>query len=156
MGDADVGIAVWPFHWLTTLPGALPPSLISATQFPKLFAYIDRFNQAVKAAAANKAPKISGPEVLSLISSAPALAASDVGVWSEEAEGVRSGLKQGDEVRLWPIDSGVKHKDYGTLVKLDGQEVVIERDLGEGGKGRIRIHAPRHGFRVSKLEGVKL
>lgn len=152
--DADADSpAIWPFHWLTTLPGALPPNLISATQFPLLFAYISRFDAAVKAAGATKAPKLSGPDVLALIAGTPELQAEEEGAGEWDAE---SGFGRGEEVRIWPVDSGVRHKDRGRLVRLDAEEVVVERQLGEGGKGNIRIHAPRHGFRVGRVEGANL
>ena len=49
-------LAVWPFHWLLGLKGALPPSLISKEKFPKVYAWVDRFSKAVSTAKAS-APK---------------------------------------------------------------------------------------------------
>jgi hypothetical protein len=149
--------AIWPFHWLTTLKNALPPGLISAEQFPLLFGYIARFEKAFKAAAtANTRKSLSGPEVLSLISDCPAPSSTpNDTVWQAEIT-VGSGLEKGDEVQIWPVETGYKHKDRGVLVKLDVNEIVLERELGEGGKGKLRIHAPRHGFKVRKVEDTKL
>ena len=62
-----------------------------------------------------------------------------------------SGLKKGDVIEVWPIDTGFNHRDKGRLVKLDGAEVVIEGKTVKG--GAIRIHCPRHGFRVRKVGG---
>jgi hypothetical protein len=62
-----------------------------------------------------------------------------------------SGLKKGEEVEIWPIDSGFSHKDRGRLVGLSTGEVVIEGRM-ESGK-EVRIHCPRHGFRVRRLKG---
>jgi len=57
-----------------------------------------------------------------------------------------TGLKKGDQVEVWPIDSGFTRKDRGALVGLDGREIVVD---GRTEKGeRVRIHAPRHGFRL--------
>ncbi|KAK2069640.1 hypothetical protein P8C59_004197 [Phyllachora maydis] len=42
--------AVWPFHWLVGLPGALDSQVVSAERLPRVFAWIDRFDRAVKAA----------------------------------------------------------------------------------------------------------
>lgn len=64
-----------------------------------------------------------------------------------------SGLQKGDEVEVWPTDSGSNHRDRGRLVKLDGGEIVVQGRTG-GGK-TVRIHAPRHGFRVRKV-GAKI
>jgi hypothetical protein len=148
-------VATWPFHWLTTLNGSLPDDLISAKQFPRLFSYLSRFDDAVKTArVSNKRKSLSGEQVLSLISSSASSFEGDSGIWDGE-KAVNSGLKEGIEVQIWPIETGFRHKDRGVLVKLDGNEVVIERSL-EKGEGKIRIHAPRHGFRISKIDEAKL
>ena len=60
-----------------------------------------------------------------------------------------TGLKEGDSVQLWPIDSGFRHKDNGRLVKLTRDEVVLAISTKSGGK-EIRVHAPRWGFRLVK------
>jgi hypothetical protein len=142
------GIAVWPLHWLTTLRGALPASYISAEQFPKAFAWIARFDKAVREAAkrAGKPKTVSGKEAVAIIEAAG----------FAEAEGaVDAGdpleLARGDEVEVWPIDSGFNHKDRGSLVRLCAREVVIESRTA-GGK-TVRVHAPRHGFRVRRVGG---
>ncbi|KLU86489.1 hypothetical protein MAPG_05501 [Magnaporthiopsis poae ATCC 64411] len=90
--------AVWPFHWLVTLPQqALPPDQISAAAFPRVFAWIDRFDRAYAHA--------------------------------------------------------VNHRDVGRLVGLDHDEIVIETTLAGGGAAGVRLHAPRHGFRVRPVAG---
>ncbi|KAF7951965.1 uncharacterized protein EAE97_001462 [Botrytis byssoidea] len=135
--------AVWPFHWLTTLPGALPASYISAQHFPKTYAWIGRFEQAVRLAA-KKNPKptvLSGAEVLEKV------AASD---FVEGDEGVDAldptGLQRGQEVEVWPIDTGMKRRDRGFLVGLSTREIVVESVMRGG--TRVRIHTPRYGFRI--------
>ena len=59
--------AIWPLDWLVGLPGALPADQISAEIFPKVFAWIARFNKAISAARkANKSVqsgKVTGVEV---------------------------------------------------------------------------------------------
>lgn len=141
-------IAVWPFHWLTTMMGALPPSYISAQQFPKVFAWIVRFDKAVREAAkrAGKAKTVTGKEAVAIIEGSE-FAEAEGGV---EA-GDPLGLAKGETVEVWPIDSGFSHKDRGRLVGLCGREVVIESKT-EGGK-MVRVHAPRHGFRVKRVAG---
>ena len=45
----------------------------------------------------------------------------------------------------WPTDSGSRHKDVGKLVRINSKEVAIETIAGNA---VVRVHAPRHGFRV--------
>jgi hypothetical protein len=145
---------VWPFHWLTGIKDALTPDQISAQQFPKVFAWIDRFQATVSAAAkSNGKPKtVKGSEAARLVASAE---------FAEAVDGVDpndpSGLKEGQEVEVWPIDTGFKNKDKGQLVTLSVTEVVIETKTQDGKV--VRVHAPRHGFRVrapSQGQGSKL
>ena len=144
--------AVWPFHWLKGLNGALPADLISAQHFPKTFAWIERFDKAAMASiqAQGKAKTIKGKEAVKLVSSS---------TFAEEGGEVDfndpSGLKKGQEVEVWPIDSGFNHKDRGALISLSTKEVVLESETNDGEK--VRIHTPRHGFRIrSTGKGVTL
>jgi hypothetical protein len=127
----------------------LPAEYISPTQFPKVFDWVERFELAAKAAAAvTKAPKINAEEALSIV---------EKGIFLEEEGDVESGdpsgLSKGDEVEVWPIDSGFNHKDRGRLVKLDGGEIVVEGKTKN--EKTVKIHAPRHGFRVRRV-GAKI
>jgi hypothetical protein len=117
-----------------------------------VFAWIDRFDKAVAAAAkkAGKPKTIKGPEALASISSSK-FAESEGSVDEKDP----SGLKKGQEIEVWPIDSGFSRKDRGKLVKLDGKEIVIDGKTKDG--QHVRIHFPRHGFRVrSAATGSKL
>jgi hypothetical protein len=157
----NIVAAIWPFHWLTTMPGALPTAIISPTQFPKTFAWISRFDKHTKSAHKSLTPppaSIKGPDAAKRILSSDF---TDVQLAAESCAGVElgenepSGLKVGDEVKLSPTDSGASHKDVGKLVWLDGEEIVIEKKSEEGVP--VRIHAPRHGFRVVRSDaGAKL
>ncbi|KAK0109129.1 hypothetical protein ONS96_002955 [Cadophora gregata f. sp. sojae] len=149
-GMADIE-AIWPFHWLTTLKGALPPDLIPPTQFPKVFAWISRFDAATRAAAkkSGKPKTIKGDEAVTITRKAGFVEES-IGVDESDP----SGLKSGDLVEVWPTDSGSKHRDQGRLVGLNWREVVVETENGE--VEGVRVHAPRHGFRVRRVDGVKL
>ncbi|KAE9378188.1 glutathione s-transferase-related protein-like protein [Stipitochalara longipes BDJ] len=145
-GLADIE-AVWLFSWLKGLKGALPPDYISAQQFPKTFAWVERFD-AVALAAMKKngaAQKIPGAEALKAVGN---------GEWAEEEASVDekdpSELKKGEMVEVCPIDSGFSRKDTGRLVGLSTSEVVIEVRTQEG--AQVRIHAPRHGFRVRRTK----
>ena len=68
---------------------------------------------------------------------------------------VGAGLRKGQLVGSWPVDTGFRHKDVGKLVKLDKDELVLEVE-GEGGK-TVRVHHPRWNFRCKAVEdGAKL
>ncbi|KAK6217498.1 glutathione S-transferase [Colletotrichum tabaci] len=145
--------AVWLPHWLASIPGALPKEQISAEKFPRVFAWIERFQKTISEAkkAAPKVATVSGDEAASLVASSPYNEAGGR-VDAEDALVAAEGLKAGDEIILWPADTGASHKDTGKLLSLDGDEVVFEV---QGHKGSARVHAPRHGFRVEKLDKFK-
>ena len=143
--------AIWPFHWLTTMNGALPPHLISPQQFPKVFAWIDRFNAAINATK-SKGPK---PVTLKSEQAIKTVASSEFVVSGVEKKPVVDesdplGLKAGQEVEVWPTDTGMRNHDKGILVGLDRRETVVEVQ-GEKSEGKIRMHFPRGGFRVKTI-----
>ncbi len=145
--------AVWPFHWLTTMSGALPADEVSADQFPRLFAWVERFKAAVSAArrAGPPVPGVDGARALEIIvESAFHEAESEV----DGADGLvrYCNLAKGQRVTLWPVDTGSSGKDEGRLVSIDSKEVVIETETEAGGV-TVRVHAPRHGFRVWPASG---
>ena len=57
------------------------------------------------------------------------------------------GLKKGQDVESWPIDSGSRHHDQGRLVSLSSREVVLASQSKIRGK-EVRIHHPRWNYRV--------
>ncbi len=137
-------LAIWPFHWLVELKGALPPSLISEKQFPKVFAYLDRFSKAMSAAKSSspKPVTLKGADAVKFVSQAE----------FAEPEGQVDdsdplALKKGEDVEVWPIDTGFKHHDRGRLVALTLKESVVTVQTKVGGK-EIRIHHPRTNFRI--------
>ncbi|KAM3076669.1 hypothetical protein ACMFMG_007475 [Clarireedia jacksonii] len=140
--------AVWPFHWLTTLKGALPDDYISPQQFPKTFSWIKRFDEATRVAAS----KIGKPKNIVGLEATKLVAASN---FAESGEVVDvkdpTGLQQGQEVEVWPIDSGMNYKDKGILVGLSTEEIVIECHMKDGEK--VKVHTPRHGFRIRAVDG---
>ncbi|KAK7415392.1 hypothetical protein QQX98_005931 [Neonectria punicea] len=140
--------AVWPFHWLMGIPGALPEDRFSPAAFPRVFAWVQRFQSAVSAAKkhAGKPATLSGEAAAQAIVRAPfneAEAEVDLG----DAVVVAGGLQKDDRVRVWPTDTGSSGRDDGVLVGIDAREVVYETGDGDG---MVRVHAPRHGFRVKK------
>ncbi|KAF9882018.1 glutathione s-transferase [Colletotrichum karsti] len=151
-GLADIE-AVWLLHWLTGIPKALPEDHISAEKFPKVYAWIARFQKAVSAAkkAAPKVETVSGDKAADTIVSSP-YNEPEGQVDPNDALVIAEGLKAGDAVIVWPTDTGATYKDSGKLVSVNGDEVVIQVN---GEKGSVRVHAPRHGFRVEKLDRFK-
>ena len=141
-------LAIWPFHWLTGMKGALPPSFISSTQYPKVFAWIDRFNKTV-ASTKSSAPKpttLKGVDAVEFVTHAE---------FSEPEGGVVDdplGLEKNQEVEVWPIDSGFKNHDRGVLSSLNAKEVAITTQTKVGGKD-LRIHYPRTNFRIRAVKG---
>ncbi|CAK7227376.1 hypothetical protein SBRCBS47491_006548 [Sporothrix bragantina] len=160
--------AIWPFHWLASMPGAFldgsskEPAL-SPEQFPRLFAWIDRFNVAIRAARKSQpglATKVDGVTAAQAIQTAAyfdahSAAASPVDPTDPVTRA--AGLRVGQRVVLWPTDTGMTHKDVGKLVRLTADEVVIEVAANDDAPP-VLLHAPRHGFRVrpEDTEGPRL
>ena len=153
-GLADIE-AVWPLHWMAGIPGALPEKQFSPAVYPKVYAWIKRFNDAVSAARkkAAKPRTLSGEEAAKLITQS-GFRDAEGSVDAEDFVVEAQGLKKGDAVTVSPTDTGASKKDAGTLVSMDKDEVVFETKA-EGAS--VRVHAPRHGFRVRKGgDAVKL
>lgn len=142
-------LAVWPLHWVIGMKGALPPSLVSKEKFPKVYAWIDRFSKAVSTAksSAPKPTELKGAEAVKYIIQAE---------FSEKEGEVDAsdplGLKKGQDVESWPIDSGFRHHDRGRLVSLTSKEVVLASQSKVGGK-EVRIHHPRWNYRTRAVSG---
>lgn len=147
---------VWVLHWLRSIPGALPKEVLSEQQFPRVFAWIKRFDRAVKAAAHKfgSVPKVSGKEAVRTIVGAAYVDGAEDGndsfgqIAKEEPVAQALGLNKGDRVVVYPLDTGSTYKDEGRLLHLDGDEVVFETRATVEGTPAIRVHAPRSGFRV--------
>ncbi|KAL8693766.1 MAG: hypothetical protein Q9218_001462 [Villophora microphyllina] len=148
---ADIN-AIWPFHWLVGMQGALPPSLLGKEKFPKVYAWIDRFNKAIKDAktSAPKVTALKGAEAIQHITQSE-FAEPEGTVDAEDP----LGLEKGQYVESWPIDSGFSHRDSGQLVTLTRQEVVLKTQAKIGHKD-IHIHHPRTNFRIRTVGGTKL
>lgn len=142
--------AIWPLHWLNGLPGALPSDQISKTQFPKVFEWIERFDKTVNAAnqKLGKVPTVSGDEAAQTIVQSSYFEDSATEVVQSEPLVKALDLKRGDNVVVFPLDTGSSHKDLGALLKLDGREIVFETKTDLQGSPVVRVHAPRHGFRI--------
>ena len=138
--------AVWPFHWLIDLKVVLPKELVSEKTHPRVFRWVSRFNEAVKAAKKTmpKPVTLSGDEAAKVI----------IGTESEKGDGGEDrvdegdpiGLRQGMLVESWPTDSGFKNRDRGKLVRLSKQECVLVNEKG------VRVHHPRWNFRIKEIK----
>ncbi|KAL1385707.1 glutathione S-transferase [Phyllosticta capitalensis] len=143
LGDIE---AIWPFDWILDMAGALPPEIISAKQFPKVFDWIQRFRESVEQAQASgsKAVKLDGEAAGKLICGA---------IFAESGGKIDAadplGLELGSEVEVWPLDSGSSHHDKGKLVSLTWDEVVLATKA-EKWDAEVRLHFPRRGFRVAR------
>lgn len=134
------------------MPGALPADVVGPRQFPKVFAWIERFQHAVDEAAhkaSAEVKSVTGEEAARVILGA-SFVEDTVDVDEEDPVAIAGSLKKGVQVRLWPSDTGSLHKDLGVLVGFTRSETVIETRGGDG-EVLVRLHAPRHGFRVRKV-----
>ncbi|KAK9415364.1 hypothetical protein SUNI508_10554 [Seiridium unicorne] len=146
--------AVWPVHWLTGMPGALPEDVIGPQNFPKVFAWIKRFDKVTRAKAKElgKPKEVKGDEAATIITGS-GFAEQEENVDEGEVLVKAGGLKNGVSVQVWPIDTGSKHKDSGKLIAVTDKQTVIEI---QGKAGSVRLHTPRHGFKVGKADKGKL
>ena len=126
--------AIWVFDWLNGLKGALSKDLISDKLYPKVFAWIARFNEALKAAkgTAPKPTALKGGAAAERILNA-SFADKELGVDPTDP----LGLQQGTEVEVYPIDSGSNHHDRGRLIGLNEDEVVLSIQAKEK---ELRLH----------------
>jgi len=149
MADVEV---VWLLRWLTAPPGGLEGTGLDQKSFPKVFAWIGRFGEAVKAAEkgpSGKPETISGEQAAAAVVGAPY---NDAEGEVDESDPVAQalGLKKGQPVQLFPSDYGSAHKDEGKLVNLSSSEVTIETVTASG--ATVRLHAPRQGFRIAPIK----
>jgi glutathione S-transferase len=139
--------AVWPLHWITKIPGSLPAEVICQKTYPNTYAWIGRFDKATKVAkaAVPKPEQVSGATAASLVSQAALARTTSQNAFDKNDP---TGLNIGEQVIVNPTDSGFTHRDRGRLVGLDKNEVVIELNNPVSQGGPVRLHFPRHGFRV--------
>lgn len=131
------------------MEGALPPSVFGKKNFSKVYAWIDRFSAALKAAK-DSAPKVTtlkGAEAIKYITHAD-FAEPDGDVDAQDP----LALTKGQDVESWPIDSGFTHRDRGQVVALTRQEVVLKTQTKVGHKD-VHIHHPRTNFRIQAVSG---
>lgn len=144
---------VWPFHWISGIPEALDGGRLDAGNYPRVFAWIARFDAAIKAAVkqTSKPVVLEGADAVSFVLGQHS-ANSESGAADVDSSDAL-GLALGDVVEVHPTDSGVSHKDVGRLVKLNVEEVVVAVKVPGGGAGEVQVHFPRWGYKVKKVDG---
>src|ERR1700759_2493744 len=106
------------------MPGALQSTYISENQFPKVFAWIKRFRDALRQARAT-GPK---PVMIKVDELIKHMARSRVYEPVGEVDAHDpTALKAGDEGTVWPTDSGIHHRDSGKLLTLTPHDIVISK-----------------------------
>lgn len=140
--------AAWIFTWLADMDDALPKGIFSAKDFPKTYAWFDRYKAAISKAmkemdTSGKVRQIEGQDAVKEISEGP---------FGENQPAIDerdpTGLQGGEQVNGYPTDTGFSRKDAGKLVGLTSQEVVIASKAKNGAE--IRVHHPRWNFAVEK------
>lgn len=140
---------VWTFIWVKSIPGALSSNHVSTSHFPKTFAWMSRFEKYAKSNLVKPLQTLKGSEAVRQIENSRF--AEQEGSVDEKDP---SGLRKGQEVEVWPVDTGFRNKEKGPLVSLTPDEIVIEGKT-QNGKD-VRIHAPRHGFRIARVNASKM
>lgn len=136
-------IGVFVAEWLANTKGSLPDELVSDIIFPRVYAWIRRFQEAIKEAKATapEPTKLKGKEAAEQILSA-GFAEPEAQVNSADAQ---DSLHKGDHVEVFPVDTGFSHREKGVLLGLTGDEIVVGLENG------LRLHTPRIGFRVRHI-----
>ncbi|OQD88992.1 hypothetical protein PENANT_c003G02538 [Penicillium antarcticum] len=137
---ADIEMS-WPLHWVFTTPGCFAENEISSKVFPQVFGWVERLQAMVSAREA----QLSRPRELSGEEAAEQIVASAYNESPSQEQNNSSDLQQGQLVELWPTDTGSRHKTLGRLIGLNSKELTVETI----GDMSVRVHAPRHGFKVA-------
>ncbi|EFE37189.1 hypothetical protein TRV_08157 [Trichophyton verrucosum HKI 0517] len=142
-------LAIWALDWVLDM-GSLEDSIISEASHPKVFAWITRFRQALSHAKGKMEEMlVSGSEVLDGLQHE-----SFAQIDAEFDDSDPLGLEKGEEVLVWPTDSGSTHQDAGALIGLNSKEIVLQRKTADS-RFDIRIHFPRLNFKVVSAAHVQ-
>jgi len=140
--------ACWIFDWLFKLPGAFPEEFFSANIYPRTHAWRDRYNAAIAKARENALSPVElrGPEAVSrILSSGFQDNENELTVHKDPC-----GLQQGQDVIIYPVDTGYNSKDGGKLVGLNINEAVLKTMSQPDGR-EMRIHFPRWNFAIEAV-----
>lgn len=141
--DIDAGFVA---QWVVLDPlmeGSIPDEYLSEKLFPKTYAWVHRFREAVTQAGSQafQPTLLSGPEVYEKITTAP----EDKPLGASQGPDPL-GLDIGQMVEVWPTDYASNHHDRGRLVMLTINEVCIRNAQN------ILVHLPRWNYRVQAVE----
>jgi len=142
LADLD---AVWPFEWLMVDPrmkDSLPMKHFNVEKYPKVFAWVERFVGELE----RKKKEVGEATVLTSASmSRRTLETASSPEHVSFAYDDPLGLKQGDNVEVFPSDYGQTGRTVGAIVGLTTHEVVIRNSQG------MFVHFPRWNFTISKF-----
>ncbi|KAK4224880.1 hypothetical protein QBC38DRAFT_484485 [Podospora fimiseda] len=137
-GLADIE-AIWIFSWVFGIKEMVPQEW--KEKYSGVYGWTKRFEGYVEGLDDVRVGKVSGEEAKEMIMG-EAKGEYEGSVQEGEAVVKALGVKGGEEIEVWPVDSGSGFRDRGELVGLDEKEIVWR-----SGKGVV-VHAPRRGFRV--------
>ena len=121
---------------------------INKDEFPKVFAWVERFRYAASAAEANKRGQVDEGEAAEDEVVTRILAAGFTGAESPQVDANDVlGLKRGQRVSIAPVDFGFGHRDEGVLLGLSANEAIIEVAT-PADNGTLRLHYPRINFKI--------
>lgn len=102
--------AVWVFDWLISIPPCLKGTPMTKENFPRVFAYVERFR---KARGTPKAVRqVNGEEAKKIIENG--VEQKSIGVLASDP----LGLKEGDYVSITPTDSAKSNPTMGRLIGM--------------------------------------
>ena len=128
-----VPLACWIFDWLFQI-SAYDPTFFNPETFPKTFAWRERYSAAISSAK-EKAPtpaELEGKDAVSKVLNS-GFDESELKVHPDP-----TGLKAGEEVAMWPVDTGYNCKDEGKLVGLSSWEAVVSSRAREDEGKEVR------------------
>lgn len=142
--------ACWIFDWLFLL-NSYDEKFFNKSIYPRTFAWRDRYNAAIEQAKkdAPTPTELSGDDaVTKVLGSNFQDADRELKVQADP-----TGFQQGEEVEMYPIDTGYNSKDKGRLVGLDAHEAVLQARSQRDPGVEVRIHHPRWNFAIKKAGG---
>jgi glutathione S-transferase len=137
---ADID-AVWPFEWMivdSNMKECLPEQ-INDRIYPKVYAWVKRFTGIIeeKKKTCAKPTTLDGAAMKTRTLNA-ASSTDDIDFMENDP----LGLKQGDQVQVFPSDYGQTGLSIGALIGLSTNEVVIKNTQG------LHLHFPRWNFSI--------
>lgn len=143
---ADVEGA-WCLDWVEAIPGALEERWFGRQLWPRTFEWLERYRGVVKKAIKDgpRPREVGSEEAIGIVVGSGAR--DEVGIDENDP----TEFKKGQVLRVWPVDTGSKHKDEGRLVGLTKDEVVLAVKTEKGDK-EVYLHCPRWGFRIAPAQ----